>query len=50
MKNHTQNVMKKLFSDPFLKNQNWAYRWINSQNFYTLLLLLYAKLRTFEIC
>ena len=26
----TQNVMEKLFPDSFLKNQNWAYLWINS--------------------
>ena len=24
-RNHTQNVIEKLFPDPFLKNQNWAY-------------------------
>ena len=33
LKNHTQNVVKILFSDPFLKNQNWAYLWINSLSF-----------------
>ena len=36
MKNRTQNVAEKLFSDPFLKNQNWEYLWINSWNFYTV--------------
>ena len=30
LKNYTQTVVETLFSDPFLKNQNWAYRWINS--------------------
>ena len=25
LKNDTQNVVEKLFPDPFLKNQNWAY-------------------------
>ena len=25
LKNHTQNVVEKLVSDPFLKNQNSAY-------------------------
>ena len=35
--------------DPFLKNQNWAYLWINSLKFYTASLLLYAKLRTIKI-
>ena len=34
LKNHTQNVVEKLFSDPFLKYQNWAYLWINSLKFY----------------
>ena len=28
--NHTQNVMKKLFPDLFLKNQNLTYLWIKS--------------------
>ena len=35
-KNHTQNVVEKLFLDPSLKNQNWAYLWINSLKFYTV--------------
>ena len=25
LKSYTQNVVKKLFPDPFLKSQNWAY-------------------------
>ena len=29
-KNHTQNMVEKLFTDPFLKTQNWAYLCINS--------------------
>ena len=24
LKNYTQNVVEKLFPDPFLKNQNWS--------------------------
>ena len=24
LENHTQNVVKKLFPDPFLKNKNWT--------------------------
>ena len=24
LKNHTQNMVEKLFPDPFLKKQNWA--------------------------
>ena len=35
--------------DPFPKNQNWAYLWINSIKFYTASLLLHAKLRTIKI-
>ena len=35
-KNHLQNVVEKLFTDPFLKNQNWIYLWINNLKFYTV--------------
>ena len=34
MKNYTQNVVKKLFPDHFLKNQNWPYLQINVLKFY----------------
>ena len=34
--NYTQNVVEKLFSDPFLKSVNLAYLWINSRKFYTV--------------
>ena len=33
LKNHTQNVVEKLFSGFFLKNKNWAYLWINVLKF-----------------
>ena len=36
IKNHTLNVVKKLFPDPFLKIQNWAQFWINSLKFHTV--------------
>ena len=36
LENHTQNVVEKLFPDPFLKNQNKIYLWINSLQFYTV--------------
>ena len=36
LKKHTQNVVKKLVPDPYLKNQNWEYLWINSLKFYTV--------------
>ena len=35
-KTHSQNVVEKLFPDPFLKNQNWTNLWINSLKFYTI--------------
>ena len=36
LKNHTQNVMEKLFSHPSLKNQNWVYLWIDSIKFHSV--------------
>ena len=49
-KNHTQNAVEILFSDTFLKNQNFAHLWINSLTFHTVFLfLLYTKLRTMKI-
>ena len=30
LKNDTQNMLEKLFPDPYLKNQIWPYLWINS--------------------
>ena len=36
LKNHTQNAMEKQVSDLFLKNENWAYLWINSLKFYAV--------------
>ena len=29
LKNHSHNVVVKLFHDPFLKDQTWTYPWIN---------------------
>ena len=29
-------MVEKLFLDPFIKNQNWAYLWINWLKFYTV--------------
>ena len=31
-------MVEKLFPDPFIKNQNWAYLWINSLKFYIVCL------------
>ena len=36
LKNHTQNGLEKLFPDPYLKYQNWAYLWISSVKIYTV--------------
>ena len=36
LKIYTQNVVEKLFPDPFLKNQNGQFLWINSLKFYTV--------------
>ena len=49
MLNYTQYVAQKLFPDPFLKNQNYYYLWINSHKVLYSLFLLYANLRTIEI-
>ena len=38
LKNHTQNVVEKLFPDHFLNSQIWAYLQINSLKFYTVCL------------
>ena len=34
LKIHTQSVVEKLSPDTFLKNQHWAYLWINILKFY----------------
>ena len=36
LKNHIKYVVEKLVTDPFLKNQNWVYFWINSLKFFTV--------------
>ena len=41
LKDHTQNVVEKLPN-----NQNSAYLWINSLNFYSFFLFHEAKLQT----
>ena len=37
-------MVEKLVTDPFLKNQNWAYLWINSLKFYTVCFSLHVQL------
>ena len=49
LKNHTQNVLEKLFPDPYLKYQNQAYLKVNSVKFLNGLFLYYDKLRAIEI-
>ena len=39
---HTQSVVEKPFSHPFLKNQNWAYLMIKSLNSLQPVLLFYT--------
>ena len=36
LKIQTQNVLEKSFVDPFIKNRNRAYLWINSLKFYSI--------------
>ena len=36
MKNHTQNVVEKVFPNPFLESQNWTHLWIISLNVYAV--------------
>ena len=43
LKNYTQNVAEKLRPDPFLKNQNCVFLWINSLKVLYSLFLLYAN-------
>ena len=60
LKNHTQNVLEKLFPRPFLENQIWAYLWINSLKFYIvcfscreifiLLAFILCQVRALKIC
>ena len=38
LKNYTQDVTEKLDPNPFLRNQNWVYLWINSLKFYIVYL------------
>ena len=35
LKKHTQNMWEKLFSERYLKYQNWAFLWISSVKFLT---------------
>ena len=42
-------MVEKLFPEPFLKSQNWAYLWINRLKFLYSFFLFYPKLRAIEI-
>ena len=42
-KNHTQNVVEKLFPDTFLKNQNLADLWINILKFYVFCFVIQVE-------
>ena len=47
MKSHTQNLLEKLVPDLFLKNQNWAYLWINTEYLHSLF-LLYVQVEGYQ--
>ena len=49
LKFNTRNMVEKLFPDPFMKNQKWAYLWIKGLKLCTVLFLLYAKLRNIKL-
>ena len=49
LKNHTQNMMEKLVAGPFIKNQIWAYRWINSPKCYKVCFYCMSKSRSTKI-
>ena len=42
-------MVEKLFPDPFLKNQNWAYLWINSPKKYTTCFYCTSMVRSMKI-
>ena len=43
LKDHTENVVKKLSPEPFLQNQNWAYLWTNGPKFYIFYILCHIE-------
>ena len=43
-------MMEKLVLDPFLKNQNLLYLWVNSLKFYIVCFYCMSKSTTTEIC
>ena len=49
LKNHTQNVVEKLVSDPSIKNQNWAYLYVNSLKCYKVCFYYMSKSRSTKI-
>ena len=49
MKNHTQNVMEKLFPDPFLKSQNRAYLGINTLKSYHGTIIRIIKVTAWKV-
>ena len=49
LKNRTQNVVEKLVPESFIKNQNWAYIWINSLKCYKVCFYCMSKSRSPKI-
>ena len=48
-KKNTQNIVRNLAPDPFTKNQNWAYPWINSLKFYAICFYFMPKWRSTQV-
>ena len=48
LKNHPQNVAKKLFLGPFLKYLNWAYLWIDGLKFYPICFFIVCQVNGYQ--
>ena len=48
LKNHTQNVMERLFPYLFLNIEDWAYLWINSLKFYIVFVFIACQVESFR--
>ena len=52
LKNHTQNMVEKLFPDPLLKNQNWTYLWTWSSiiSIIRIISIIIISLKFYTLC
>ena len=48
LENHTQNVVKKLVPQYFVKNEHGGCLWINSPECYKILFLLYVQVEVYQ--